>query len=194
MHDLVVRQTHPKTCSSPETITHISSYRQITTVKTISEEMNTVSLARAAKRAEVQLIRKTSSRVVHTFVKALFPIGKVTFRFDNETQVKHWCIQHPKRLWYLSRSRPGLTEGQTFKSLFLYYLHPCVNTFHCWGELSEQQRSGLGNCGSFKVHGKYNYRYLHPEPSLLKDSEKPLGTLQPNQMGKYDQTHILCYM
>lgn len=103
--------------------------------------MSTASLAHATKRGEVQLIRKTSSRVVHTFTEALFPIGELSFSSDNETQVKHWCIHHPKRLCYLSRSRPGLTEGQVFKSLSLDNLHPCVNTFTlsaCYGELSEQ--------------------------------------------------------
>lgn len=150
--------------------------------------MNADTLAHATKRGEVQLIRKTSLRVAH--IQVLFPIGKLTFSFDNETQVKHWHIQHPKRSCYLRRSRPGLTEGQTFKSLSLNNLHPCVNTFThlaCWGELSEQHTGGLGNCGTSKMRRKYNDWYLHPEPSPLKDNKKPLGNLQANQLRKYDQ-------
>lgn len=92
MHDLdnlvLQSQTLPQTCLLLETITHNSSLHQITTVRTISEDMNRASLAHATKRG-VQLIRKTSSRVVHTITEALFPIGEVTFSFDNETQVKH---------------------------------------------------------------------------------------------------------
>lgn len=40
---------------------------------------------------------------------------------------------------------------------------------------------------------KYSDGYLHLEPAPLKDSDKPLGNLQPNQMRKYvqDQNSLL---